>query len=80
MNEAVSPLSVVASGGMWCSDALVKNYTDLAVNVETNFKQLPREDFDSESDMEVPPFCGLRAGAPFAGRVGRISHGHRGFV
>ena len=51
MNETGSPLSVIASAGMWRSNALVKNYIDLAANVATNVKQLFRVDFNSESDM-----------------------------
>ena len=59
MNEAGSPLSVAASAGMWRPNALVENYIDLAATVETNARQLPRVDFDSESDMEVRPALGF---------------------
>ena len=59
MNETGSPLSAVASAGMWRSNAMVKNYIDLAATVETNFRQLHRVDFDSDSEMEVRPALGL---------------------
>ena len=59
---------------------MVKNYIDLAANVETDVNQISRVDFDSESDMEVPPFCGLMVGILFTGRLGRFSHGYRGFL
>ena len=59
MNETGSPLSVVASAGMWRSNALVKNYIDLAADVETDFKKLFRVDLDSESELDVPPLFGL---------------------
>ena len=59
MNETGSPLSVIDSAGMRRSNALVKNYIDLAANVETNARKLFRVDFESESDMEVRPALGL---------------------
>ena len=59
MNETGSPLSVVASAGMWRPNALVKNYIDMAATVETNVRQLFRVDPDSESDMEVQLALGL---------------------
>ena len=80
MNEAGHPLSVVAAAGMWRSNALVKNYIDMASTVETNIRKLFRADPDSESDMDVRPALGFMGGIPFAGRHGRSSHGYRGFL
>ena len=64
MNETGSPLAVVASAGMWRSNALVKNYIDMAATVESNVKRLFRVDPDSESDMEVRPALGLGFESP----------------
>ena len=79
MIETGSPLTVVASAGMWRSNALVKNYIDMAATVESNIRRLFRVDPDSESDMEVRRALGFLGGIPFAGRYGRSSHGYRGF-
>ena len=59
MNDAGSPLSVVASAAMWRSNALVGNYIDMASTVEANARRLSRVDFGSESDMEVHLALGL---------------------
>ena len=59
MNETGSPLTVVASAGMWRPHALVRNYVDMASTVETNVRQLFRVDPDSESDMEVHSALGF---------------------
>ena len=58
MNETGPPLSVIASAGMWRPNDLVKNYIDLAADVEKNARQRPMVDFDSESEMDVHPDLG----------------------
>ena len=58
MNETGSPISVVASAGIWRPNA-VKGYIDLAATVEANVMQLFRVDSASESEKEVPLPLGL---------------------